>query len=347
MTVPLRVTRRTWLVGATALAATAATPKPCFAKEKVMQSEEVSAFEVIVIGGSFAGLSAAIQLARARRRILLLDGGKPRNRFAPASHGFLGQDGKPPHEIMTVARQQVLRYPTVRFEAAEVTAAQKEQDQFIVRFGTGKTAKAKRLILATGVQDILPEIPGVKELWGKSIAHCPYCHGYEVAEQRLAVLHSGPNSIHQAVLLRDWSEEVTLLTNGAVLTADEQEQLRTRGVKIEVGRVVRLRHKDSRLESVEFAEGGSRPLDALFLTPRYTLASPLAMQLGCEIEEGKFGPVIKTDTLKETTVPGVFAAGDAARTMHNATWASADGVTAGAFSHQSLIFPRQTPPAAK
>ncbi|MBC8101729.1 MAG: NAD(P)/FAD-dependent oxidoreductase [Cytophagales bacterium] len=302
-------------------------------------SPEPAEYDAIVVGGSYAGLSAAMQLARARRRILILDGGRPRNRFAPTSHGFFGQDGLSPGKMIETARRQVMAYPTVRFQQAEATLATREKDGFLLAFGGDHAARGKRLVLATGVKDDLPTIPGLQELWGTGVAHCPYCHGYEVADRKLAVLGVNGPAVHQALLLRDWSGDVTLLTNGGEdLTKDDQDRLRDRGVKIEKASVSRLIAKGQELEAVEFADGRRLPFGGMFLPSRWSLTSPLAEQLGCEIEQGAFGPMIKTDAFKKSTVEGIYAAGDAARAMHSATLASADGVIAGAAAHQSLVF---------
>jgi thioredoxin reductase len=307
--------------------------------EKPEESEE---YDVIVVGGSFAGLSAAMQLVRARRRVLILDTDKPRNRFAHASHGFFGHDGRPPREMIETARRQVLVYPTARFERAEALQATGESDRFRVTRSDGTVSRARRLVLATGITDHLPEIPGMKELWGTGVAHCPYCHGYEVAGRPIAILASSEKSIHQALLLRDWSDDVTLLTNGAQPPSGEDaERLRRRGVSIETAGVERLIARGTDLEAVATVDGRHLPFGALFIAARWTLSSPLAEQLGCETDDaGNAGPIVKTDAFKESTVPGVYVAGDAARLYGNATLASADGVMAGGAAHQSLIFPR-------
>lgn len=300
-------------------------------------------YEAIVIGGSFAGLSAAMQLARARRKILVLDGGKPRNRFAHASHGFLGQDGRAPKEIMEIARKQLLAYPTVDFQQAEATDAVQENGAFAVAFGNEGEARAKRLVLATGMTDHLPEVPGMQELWGEGVNSCPYCHGYEVAGRKLAVFGAGEMSVHYAALIREWSDDVSLLTNGGEwLTEEGRAFLRARGVQVEEAPLARLipngREPHPReLEAVEFRDGRRVPYGALFSGTRASFASPLAERLGCQVEQGPTGPMVKTDTRKETTVAGVFAAGDAALPIPNATLASADGVWAGVSAHQSMI----------
>ena len=294
--------------------------------------------DVIVAGGSFAGLSAAMQLARARRRVLVVDTGLPRNRFAVASHGFLGQDGQSPEAILETARAQLLAYPTaeLRWEEAEV-AALRDDGTFEVALASGTSERARRLVLATGVVDEPPEVPGLRERWGRSVLHCPYCHGYEVAGRRLGALAVGEASMHQVLLLPDWSGDVTLFTNGTFEpTAEQRARLTARGVRVEPRAVAAIVGEGEALAGVRLDDGEVVALDALFTASRTRLASPLAEQLGCAIDEEMFGPVIRTDERKETTVPGVYAAGDAARVRHNATWASADGVMAGISAHQSL-----------
>lgn len=295
-------------------------------------------FDVIVVGGSFAGMTAAMQLARARRRVLVVDAGRPRNRFAAASHGFLGQDGRAPAEIMATARAEVLRYPTAAFLADEAVHARAADDGFALDLASGSTLYAQRLVLATGIADELPDIPGLRERWGVTVLHCPYCHGYEVADRRFGVLATGERSAHQAQLVTDWSPDVTLFTNGFPFDADQRAALAARGVRIEERRVVELIGDSPELSAVRLEDGEMIEIGAMFIGPKTRMASPLAGQLGCGIEDGPFGPMIRTDERKETTVPGVFAAGDVVRFFANATLAAADGVIAGGAAHQSLVF---------
>lgn len=294
-------------------------------------------FDAIVVGGSFAGLSAAMQLARARRRILLVDAGLPRNRFADASHGFLGQDGKAPGQIVREATCQVTAYPTVDFVHGEVLDAEALHVGFKLTLAGGRIAQARRLVLATGVVDVLPEIAGLKERWGASVLHCPYCHGYEHRDRPLGVMAGHPMSAHQAAMIPDWGP-TTLFTQGVFEPDHEQRALLdARGVSIERTPVVALLGGAPDLEAVALADGRTVALNGLFVAPAQRMASPLAQMLGCEFDEGPLGPIIRTDAWKATTAPGVYAAGDAARPMQNATLASADGVLAGVGAHQSLI----------
>ena len=299
-------------------------------------------YDAIVVGGSWAGLSAAMQLARARRRVLVVDADRPRNRFARSAHGFFGQDGRAPAAIRDDARAQVLAYPTATFRADEATHASAAPDGFALALASGESTHARRLVLATGVVDELPELPGLRERWGVTVLHCPYCHGYEVADGRLGVLATSALSVHQALLLPDWSADVTLFTND-VFTPDATQlaALTARGVRVEPRRVEALvgdpRADDAlALAGLRVAGGEVVPVDALFTGSRTRMASPLAEQLGCALDEGPVGPTIRTDVRKATTVPGVYAAGDAALTMYSASFAAADGAMAGVAAHQSL-----------
>lgn len=293
--------------------------------------------DVVVVGGGFAGLSAAMQLARARRSVLLVDAGLPRNRFADASHGFLGQDGKAPAQIVREAGCQVAAYPTVEIVKGEALSAEAIPGGFMVVLAGGRTVRSRKLVLATGVIDILPDLPGLKERWGASVVHCPYCHGYEHRDRPLGVLASHPMSAHQASMIPDWGP-TTLFTQGQFEPDDEQRALLdARGVTIERSPVTALLGDAPELSAVQLADGRVVPLNALFVAPAQRMASPLAESLGCVFDDGPLGPIIRADDWKATTVPGVFAAGDAARPMQNATLASADGVLAGVGAHQSLI----------
>ena len=298
-------------------------------------------YEVIVIGGSFAGLSAALQLARARRRVLVLDSGQPRNRFAEFSHGLFGHDGQTPSALLAEARSQLLSYGTVSFTEGLATDLAKTDDGFAVTVAGGTVHTAARLILATGVRDELAAIPGMQERWGISVLHCFYCHGYEVAGRRLGVLATNERALQTALLLPDWSEHVTLFTNGVLSLSPEQlTELHVRGVAVEVQPVVALLGDSPALSGLRLEGGRTISVDALFTNSRTRMASSLAEQLGCEFDEGPSGRFIRTGADKQTTVSGVYAAGDAARAGHNASWAVADGVTAGISAHQSLTLPK-------
>lgn len=294
-------------------------------------------YDVIIIGGSFAGLSAAMQLARARRKVLLIDAARPRNRFAAHAYGFLGQDGVPPQEIVARAREQLARYPSVAFEDGEAVQAALRDGSFEVVLAGGQAVRGARLILATGMRDELPSLPGLQDRWGQTVLHCPYCHGFEVAGGPLGVLAAHPMSTHQAMLLPDWGP-TTYFTQGQFEPSPEEaSHLAARGVRVERTPVVALLGDAPGLNGAVLADGRRVPLCALFVASRVHMASPLAAQLGCAFDEGPFGPFIRVDEQKQTTVAGVYAAGDACTPMSNATLASASGVMAGVCAHRSLV----------
>ncbi|MFM0206257.1 NAD(P)/FAD-dependent oxidoreductase [Paraburkholderia sediminicola] len=296
--------------------------------------------DVIVVGGSFAGLSAAMQLARARRKVLVVDAGFPRNRFASHAHGFFGQDGKPPAEIIREAALQLAAYPTVQWVNGEAVTARRTDNAFCVALADGHTEFGSRLILATGVRDELPAIPGLQERWGTTALHCPYCHGFEVRDRRLGVLGNHALSVHQALLIPEWGP-TTYFTQGIFEPDAEQiAQLDARSVRIERSPVTELLGQAPHLEALRLADGRVVAIDALFVAPRTHMGSPLAEQLGCAFDDGPLGAVIKVDDLKQTTVEGVYAAGDATNKMTNATFASAAGVAAGVGAHHSLAMPK-------
>ncbi len=294
--------------------------------------------DAIIIGGSFAGLSAAMYIARARRSVCIVDTGSPRNRFAAHSHGFFAHDGSQPGAMLATARSQVAAYPTATFIDGEALSASKGPDGFAVTLAAGDALHSTRLVLAFGISDELPDIPGLAERWGRSVLHCPYCHGYEFSGQRLGVLNVSPMSVHQAMLIAEWGP-TTFYLNGTGQPDDASlASLRERGIAIEPAPVRALQGEGTELSAVELADGRTLGADALYVGPRTRLNSEIAQQLGCELDEGRFGTIIRTDDAKMTTVSGVYAAGDITRDAHNVTWASADGVTAGTALHRSLIF---------
>ncbi|ASW05161.1 NAD(P)/FAD-dependent oxidoreductase [Rhizobium sp. 11515TR] len=290
--------------------------------------------DVIVIGGSYAGMAAALQLLRARRKVLVVDAGKRRNRFADASHGFLGQDGVNPGEIARKAREQLSAYPTLAWIEGTAEKAEGEKDAFVVTTADGARHDGRRLLFATGVSDALPEIEGLGERWGKSVFHCPYCHGYELDRGRIGCIATGPMSLHQAQLLPEWGE-VTLFLNGSFVPDEAQRaDLVARGVTIEEAAITRLEGK----ADVRLTDGRLLPFAGLFTASRVSPSSPIAERLGCALEETPFGTQIQTDAMKETTIPGAFACGDAARIPHSVSLAVGDGAWAGAQLHRSLVF---------
>lgn len=291
--------------------------------------------DAIVVGGSYAGLSAALQLARARRNVLVVDAGRRRNRFAAHSHGFLGQDGRAPGEIAALGRAELSAYGTVSFIDGEVVSAAGTGADFSVRLCDGSVRDGRRLILATGMMDVLPEIPGLTERWGKSVFICPYCDGYELQGGAIAVIASGPQSYHHAMILPDWGA-TTYFINGAHQPDEAQRAaLARRNVRIEETPIAEITGERADLV---LADGRVLSFAGAFTIGRIVMSSPVAAELGCELETGPFGAYVKVGPRQETSVPGVFACGDIARGAGSVALAVGDGAMSGTAAHQSMIF---------
>lgn len=291
-------------------------------------------YDVIVIGGGYAGMAASLQLLRARRTVLVIDAGLRRNRFASHSHGFLSQDGVDPAEIARLARAQLDAYPTLTWIDGVAETASGIKDAFVLVTADGVYHASRRLLFAIGVSDDLPLLEGLRERWGKSVFHCPYCHGYELNQGRIGVIATGPISLHQAQLIPEWGN-VTLFVNDAVIVDPEARQLLTsRGVTIEETPVTRLQSD----ADIVLSDGRCLSFAGFFTASRNAPATPIATSLGCESEETPFGTQIRTDATKETSIPGAFACGDAAHVPHSISLAVADGAWAGAQLHRSLVF---------
>ena len=291
--------------------------------------------DVIVIGGSYAGMAAALQLLRARRKVLIIDAGERRNRFASHSHGFLSQDGVDPAVIHANARDQLTAYPTLEWVEGRAIAASGQKDEFVVETAGGNQHRGRRLLFAMGVRDELPKVPGLADRWGRSVFHCPYCHGYELDQGRIGVIGTGPISVHQAQLLPEWGE-TTLFTNGVTpLDAEAEADLGRRGVTVERQPIAGIEAE----AEVVLTDGLRLNFAGLFTAPRCETASDLAAKMGCKLVETPMGLQIATGETKETDLPGVFACGDAARAPHSVSLAVGDGAWAGAQLHRSLVWP--------
>ncbi|MCY6383493.1 NAD(P)/FAD-dependent oxidoreductase [Hoeflea prorocentri] len=295
-------------------------------------------FDVIIVGGSFAGQAAALQLGRARRRVLVLDAGRPRNRFARSSHGFLGQDGVPPADMIFTFSDQLDRYGTVERSHGEAIGVSTTDGWFQVAQDDGTSVSGRRLILASGIRDRLPPIPGVEERWGVGVLHCPYCHGYELGQKPIGVLGDSELAFHQAMLVADWGPTTLFLQNTLKLDEDQEGILAERDVTVECAPVMELLGHGQTLEAVRLADDRTVQLAGLFVAPKTEITGNLAVSLGCVLDDGPTGHLIAVDGHQQTSVPGVFAAGDVASAMSNATLSAASGVRAAAAAHRSLIF---------
>ena len=294
--------------------------------------------DAIIVGGSYSGLSAGLQLARARKRILVIDAGRRRNRFAGHSHGFLGQDGRPPELIAADAKAQLLAYPTVDWIEGEAVEADGASDDFRITLADGRSGRARRLVLATGVEDVLPAIPGLEAQWGAGAMTCPYCHGYELDRQDMAVIATGPMVVHHALIVSEWGP-VTFFPNDALtLTDDDRAMLTGRGIAVEPTAIAGV--EGARGEpALRMADGRSLRFAGLFVATTVRFSSPVAERLGCATVDTPVGSLLKVDAVQETSVRGVFACGDAASPMASIALSVGSGAMAGAATHRSLIFP--------
>jgi len=292
-------------------------------------------YDVIIIGGGFAGVSAALQLGRARRKVLLLDGGAGRNRKADSAHGFFGHDGKSPAALRSEAREQLARYATLEMVDEIAIGARRMDDGFEVIAGNGRIERSLRIVLACGVRDELPDLPGLRERWGRTVVHCPYCHGYELPPGPFGVLATSEHLAHQGVLVTEWGP-VTYF--GQPPQGELAALFAQRGVTVETTPLAALLGSAPELAGVRLADGREIPLAGLFVGPRTRMNTPLIRELGCALDEGPMGTVIRVDEMKQSTVPGVYAASDAAAPFGNAVFAAAAGAMAGLAAHRSLVF---------
>jgi thioredoxin reductase len=291
-----------------------------------------------IVGGSYAGMSAALQLARARRQVTVIDAGLRRNRFVDeagsTSHGFLSRDGVAPAELWTQARTQLLQYPSVRWIDGQAEQAQVLPSGELALQVGGQLLVARRLVLATGVRDELPAVPGLAERWGHSVFHCPYCHGYEVGGGAIGVIAASPMAHHHAMMLPDWGPTTLFLNGVNAPTEADLADFARRGTQIEATPVQRI----DGFADVVLVDGRSIRMQGLFTQPRTSPASPVAQQLGCVLADGPMGPYVQVDAMQQTSVANVFACGDAARAAGSIALSVADGAMAGVAAHRASIF---------
>lgn len=296
-------------------------------------------YDVIIVGGGPAGLSAALVLGRSRRRVLVCDEGHPRNAASRGVHGFLSRDGIPPRDLLRLGRAEIERYD-VDWRQGQVAFAcrldegptQPGQAAFEIRITDGETLRCRKLLLATGLRDALPQIDGLAELYGQSVHHCPYCDGYEHRDQRLAAYGVGDAAVGLALMLRTWSAQVTACSDGKPISTEDRQRLSRNGLAWREEKVVRLTGHDGRLASLEFEQGPPLECDALFFNTAAGQRSPLAPLLGCKTSE----ELVATHGKQRTSVPGVFLAGDADSDVQFAIVAAAEGARAAVAINREL-----------
>ena len=301
-----------------------------------------SSYDVVVVGGGGAGLSAALTLSRARRSVLVVDDGTPRNAPAGHVHNYLGREGTPPAELLAIGRAEVTAYGAAVVEA-NVADVRPRDGGFDVSLRDGTSVHARRVLVTAGLVDELPDVAGVAQRWGRDVLHCPYCHGWEVRDQRIGVLATGPLSVHQALLFRQWSADVTLLLHeGPAPGLDEAEQLAARGIPLVAGVVERLEVEDDRLVGVRLASGERVPFDAVVVAPMMRARSDVLAALRLEPVEMRLGEhvlatYIESEPTGATSVPGLYVAGNVADPKVQVLGAAAAGLSSGAAINVDLV----------
>ena len=297
-------------------------------KDKFM-NEKKEIYDCVIVGGGSAGLSAALTLGRARRRVLICDKGNPRNAPAAEAHTFFTRDGTPPLELLKIGREQLKPYKTVELQSIGVREIKKSDAQFQVFFDDGTSKDARKILLAFGVKDQFPPIKNFADFWGKTVFHCPFCHGFEVRDKPLAIAGSGESVVEMAGLLRSWSRDLAVCTNGAgTISAADRKLLKKHQVVIREEKIVRFEGAGGNLENIVFETGAKLARSGMLIRVRQHLRSDLAERLGCELTDSGH---IKVSVLGETSVAGVYAAGDATSPMQSIATAVAQGsLAAGA-----------------
>jgi thioredoxin reductase len=301
-------------------------------------TEPITMNDVIIIGGSFAGLAAALQLGRARRKVTVLDTGLPRNRFAHHSHGLLGHDHKPPLDILAEARQQLARYPMIKLVSGRADSVSGAIDDFSVLTSDGESLSARRLILSYGVADQMPDVAGFAEGWGTAIVPCPYCDGFEVAGRHWGLIWSGPSSHNHVRLYHDWTDRLTVFAHGHDIPPNIRADLAHRNIPVVDGRITEIEHHESHNAIAKLDTGANVAVDILFAHPRNKPSASLHESLGLATVDTPLGIALKVDERRETSMPGIYAAGDLANPlMPSVTTASWQGAMAGIFAQQSML----------
>ena len=290
-------------------------------------------YDVAVVGGGAAGLSAALVLTRARRRVVVVDSGEPRNAPAAQLQGFLSRDGMSPADLLARGREEVAGYGG-HLVAGTVRAVRPGEGGFVVTLGDGSELTARRLLVTTGLHDVLPDVPGVRERWGRDLLHCPYCHGYEVRDQQLGVLGGSADAVQHALVIRQWADDVVFFSQGTVLSADERERLVARAIGVVDEPVTRLVVEDDRLRGVELANGRVVPRDAVFVRPDFVPHHDLLLDLGCATHDNDW---VVADPTGRTTVAGVWVAGNAVNPRAQLITAAGEGSAAAIAINADLV----------
>lgn len=292
-------------------------------------------FEVIIIGGSYSGLSAAMSLGRSLRQVLVIDSGLPCNRQTPHSHNFITQDGEKPAVISAKAKLQVDIYKTVQFYNGLAVKAFKTENGFEIETESGAIFSSRKVLFATGVKDLLLEIDGFAACWGITILHCPYCHGYEVKNEKTAIIANGEMGFEYAKLISNWTKDLRLCTNGkSELTSEQTQTLKSHGVLILEEEIESFEHHEGYIKNIIFKNGERVEVKAIYARPPFEQHCPIPKTLGCDNNEQG---LLKVDAMQKTNIPGIFASGDCTTPMRSVAIAVSTGSFAGAVINKELI----------
>lgn len=328
------ISRRTLIKQGSLALAALAIPFPITAFTKFNMMTDNKNFDVIIIGGSYAGLSAAMALGRSLKNVLIIDSGQPCNRFTPHSHNFITQDGAEPGKIALEAKNQVLKYHTVKFHPDTAVNAKKTESGFIIETQDGNTFSAKKLVIATGIKDIFPSVKGFAECWGKSIIHCPYCHGYEFKGMKTAIVANGERAFHLAALVKNLTEKLTIITQGSQdFKEDQLTKLEKNRISIITKEVLEAEHQNRNLKALVFKDGSREKFDAAYAVIPFEQHSRIPHSLGCEITEMN---LLKVDMFQKTNIPGLYACGDCASPLRSVAYAVATGNIVGSMVNNEL-----------
>lgn len=290
--------------------------------------------DVVIIGGGAAGLTAALYLGRFRRRVVLLDTGQQANRVSHAAHGFFTRDGTAPSELIRIGREQLGQYETVCLQSRSVTAITPDEGHFKVTLEDSAVLTTRKVLLATGLKDSLPPVPGIESFWGTSVFHCPYCDGWEVRDQPVAILNDGAGAVHIAKLLRVLTPDLVVCTNGGSLDEAERANLAAYGVRVNDTAIERIEGHEGQIETIVFVDGQRLARRAIFVRIDSAQHTPFAAQLGCAMAS-EF--LVQVDEMGRTSVPGVYAAGDLANRMRQVAMAVTGGASAAIGINVDLI----------
>jgi thioredoxin reductase len=327
------ITRRKFIAQSSIVASALAIPTTLLSFATLDTESENQTFDVIIIGGSYAGLSAAMALGRSLRKILLIDSGLPCNKKTPHSHNFITQDGEKPKDIANKAKTQVLSYQTVSFHEDIATKVKNYGKTFELTTESGRVFKTKKILFATGLKDLMPSIPGFSDCWAVSILHCPYCHGYEVKNQKTGIFGNGNLAFHYAQLVSNLTNKLTIFTDGvSTFSAEQLELIHKNKIHIEEQKVVALQHEQGNLSAIVLKDGSVHPLNALYARPSFEQHCKIPIEMGCELTEQG---LLKIDSYQQTNIPGVYACGDNSAFRSIAT-AVSTGSQAGAAINMAL-----------